>query len=234
MSQPFDGTIDWEEYWTSAEDVSTDEANASAEFLVEPFLAFLEWAGEPMSYADVGCGGGTLVTAVADRYPQTSIIGYDAAESVIEQNRADHRGTYGTRVAFERARLPEFDPDRTFDIVSSVFTLCYVRDIRAALEALYEAVAPGGYLVCTYHNRYAAALFRKFAAAPHEHIPPSSGWDPDRFADRFSLVLEEESVLSHRRIHDILGRWPQSLWSVDEDVDPYGAWRQNPFVYIPK
>lgn len=234
MSERFTGTIDWEEYWTGTEDVSTDDANASADLLVEPFLTFLEWAGTPSSYADVGCGGGALVRAVADEYPDASIVGFDAAESVVEENRRGDRGTGEDRVQFQRAHLPEFEPPRNFEIVSALFTLCYVGDVTEALEALYEAVAPGGYLVCTYHNRHAAALFRKFAEAPHEHIRPSSAWDPDRFADRFRLVIEEESTLSYRRIHEILGRWPQSVWAVDDELEPYGAWRQNPFVYIPK
>jgi 2-polyprenyl-3-methyl-5-hydroxy-6-metoxy-1,4-benzoquinol methylase len=91
MNQPFDGTIGWEEYWTSSLDVSTDEADASAELLVEPFLRFLEWADAPGSYGDIGCFGGTLVDAVADQYPETSIIGYDALESVIELNPEQQR-----------------------------------------------------------------------------------------------------------------------------------------------
>lgn len=234
MRESFDGTIDWEEYWTTTSDMANDDANASSDLLVEPFLRFLDWAGKPKNFADVGCGGGTLIEAVTHHYPTTSITGYDAAESVIRENRRRSWDPGLDDPRFEQARLPDFDPERSFDIVSCLFTLCYVREVDRALEALYDAVKPGGYLVCTYHNRHAAALFRTFAAAPEQHIPPASAWDPDRFAERFQLVIEGESTLSYRQIHQVLGRWPRSVWSVDDDLEPYGAWRQNPFVFIPK
>lgn len=57
--------------------------------------------------------------------------------------------------------------------------------------------------------------------------------DPDTFAERFELVISEESTLSYRQIHETLGRWPQPIWSVF-DVDPYGPRKLNPVVYVPK
>lgn len=234
LQPSFDRTIDWDAYWAESGDVGADDANGSAAHLVDPVLSFVEWAGEPNTYADVGCGGGVLTRAVSGRYPDTDVWGFDAAETVVEANRDRVARTDSESVQYDRASLPAFDPDGQFDIVTCVFTLCYVREVEAALEALYEAVAPGGYLVCTYHNRYAAALFRRFAAAPEEHLPDDGAWEPDRFADRFELVIEEESILSYDRIHEILGTWPQSVWSVTPDIEHYAAWRQNPFVYVPK
>lgn len=234
LQSSFDRTIDWDAYWAESGDVGADDANGSAAHLVDPVLSFLEWAGAPEAYADVGCGGGALTRAVGERYPDADVWGFDAAKPVVEANCERVRRSASETVQYERARLPAFDPGRQFDIVTCVFTLCYVPQVEAALEALYEAVAPGGYLVCTYHNRYAAALFRRFAAAPEERLPDDGAWKPDRFADRFELVLEEESTLSYDRIHETLGTWPQSVWSVTPDVERYAAWRQNPLVYVPK
>lgn len=231
--EAFEHTIDWTEYWRNSPDVEDDEANASAAQLLDVVSDFLEWTGPPGSYADVGCGGGAVIRSVTDAYDEATVVGYDAAESVVEANRRAHQQNDHGYPKFEQATLPAFAPDRQYDVVSCFFTLCYVPDTEAAIRALYDAVAPGGYLVCTYHNRFAAALFRRFAADPHEHIPPSSAWDPETFADRFELVLREESTLSYRRIHDVLGRWPQSIWSV-VDVEPYGARKMNPVVYVPK
>jgi len=59
------------------------------------------------------------------------------------------------------------------------------------------------------------------------------GWDPDHFAERFAGVIAGESILSYRKIRDLLGAWPQSLWSLVE-ADRYRAWRQNPTVFVPK
>lgn len=233
MTVSFDHTIDWSEYWQNSQNVESDDANASAAQLLGVVSDFLDWTGPPASYADVGCGGGAVVRSVAERYDEAAVVGYDAAEPVVEANRRSQGDSEEASPRFEQAVLPHFEPERQFDIVSCFFTLCYVPDTEAALRALYDAVTPGGYLVCTYHNRFAAALFRQFAANPQEHIPADSPWDPDTFADRFELVLREESTLSYRQIHDILGRWPQSIWSV-VDVEPYGARKLNPIVYVPK
>lgn len=137
------------------------------------------------------------------------------------------------RVAFERAVLPDFDPGREFDFVCCFFTLCYVQDVERALENLYEAVASGGHLVFSYHNRLAQAHYRSIAESPYEYLDDDSPWDPDHFAERFELVVEGESLLSYRRIHDVLGTWPRSVFSVTEGADAYGAHRYEPLVFVP-
>jgi len=231
---PYDSTIDWNLYWSEADDEDRDDANASVEFVADAFFEFLDETSDPDSYADVGCGGGVLALDVAERYPEATVVGYDAATPVLGANRERAREDGRENVSFERAVLPDFDPDRQFDVVSCFFTLCYVADVERALRNLYEAVAPGGRLVVTYHNRFAQSLFGRIAESPEEYLDESSAWDPDRFADRFELVIEGESVLSYERIHDALDTWPQSVWATAEDAEKYGAWRQNPLVYVPK
>ncbi|MEF8781392.1 MAG: class I SAM-dependent methyltransferase [Haloferacaceae archaeon] len=230
----FDGTIDWNEYWHESADVAEDDANGGATLLFDPFTEFLAENDGLESYADVGCGGGGVVFDVADRYPDAAVVGYDAVEPVLASNRERAREVGTENVAFERAVLPEFDPGRQFEVVSAFYTLCYVADVERALRNLYGAVAPGGSLVFTYHNRFARSVFESIAESPHDHLDESSAWSPETFADRFELVIEGENLLSYERIHDVLGTWPRSVWSVTEENERYPAWRQNPFVYVPK
>jgi len=230
----FDRTIDWNDYWHESDDARADEANGGAMLLVDPFFEFLDEIDDPDSYADVGCGGGAVVFDVADRYPDATVVGFDAVESVLDANRERAREETVRNAAFERTVLPEFDPGRQFDVVSTFYTLCYVADVERALRNLYDAVAPGGYLVFTYHNRFARSIFESIAESPHEHLDESSAWSPETFADRFELVIEGENLLSYDRIHDVLDTWPQSVWSVTDESERYPAWRQNPFVYVPK
>jgi len=235
MDVTYDRTIDWDRYWSEADDAAADDANGS---VVQPevrdaFFELLAERGNPETYADVGCGGGALVTEVAERHPDATVVGYDAAEPVVARNR-ERIGEARGDVSFERAALPAFAPDREFEVVSCFFTLCYVAEAEQALRSLYEAVAPGGILVFTYHNRFARSVFRNIAASPEEYLDESSAWDPERFPERFRLVLEGENLLSYERIDDALGTWPRSVWSVAEETDRYRAWRQNPLVYVPK
>lgn len=230
----FERTIDWTEYWNDADDADREDASPSAAYVLDPLLEFLESRGGVDSLADVGCGTGTVAFAVADRYPDAAVTGYDAAEPVVadDRERAGERGV--STLDFVQATLPDFEPDRRFDVVCSFYTLCYVPDVERALRALYDAVAPGGALVLTYHNRLAQSHFQRVADAPEEHLGDESPWDPGRFEDRFQAVLDGESLLSHERIHDVLGTWPRSVWSVATDAERYPAWRHNPLVYVPK
>lgn len=230
---PYEKTLDWTAYWERADETDRDDADASGVHIVDPLRQFFESRGVPSSYADIGCGPASAVFTVADQYPTTTVVGYDAAQPILEQNRARAVEEGYENVAFEQTVLPAFEPERQFEVVSSFYTLCYVPEIERALQALYDAVEPGGYLVFTYHNEYAQSMFASIAEQPHEYLDESSAWDPDHFPERFAGVIQGESILSYRKIHEILGAWPQSLWSVVES-ERYRAWRQNPLVFVPK
>jgi trans-aconitate methyltransferase len=232
-TREYEKTIDWNQYWRESDNPPDDEANGSMAVVVDPFLEFVEKKGVPDSYADVGCGGGELAVTVAQTYPETTVVGYDGAEPVVDANRTRTDEEGPSNVQFDHAVLPDFEPDRQFDLVTAFFTLCYVQESERALQALYDAVAPGGYLVMNYHNRHAQSLFRTFAQDPQEYLGADSAWDPDHFTDQFELVLEGENLLSYDRIRETLNAWPQSLWSV-VDAERYGAWKQNPLVFVPK
>ena len=66
------------------------------------------------------------------------------------------------------------------------------------------------------------------------NVAESSPFDPKRYAERFRLLIEGESLLSYDRVHDVLGTWPRSVWSVVGGDRRYPAWRHNPLVYVPK
>lgn len=233
--EAYTDTIDWDEYWDAADEEIREDTSPSADLALEPFVEFLtaKLPNRPEAYADVGCGPGDLVFEVATRYPGATVVGYDSAEAVLAENR-DRAREAGLHATFERAVLPEFDPGRRFDVVSCLFTLCYVADVECALENLYDAVEPGGYLIVHYHNRLAQAQYRNIAESPHAYLDADSAWNPETFADRFALSINGESLLSYERIHEVLGTWPQSVFSVTDDTDPYTAHRYEPLVYIPK
>lgn|GEM_PF-450519 len=232
----YEHTIDWDDYWSDADETARQKASPSAHLVREPFAEFLAAVGPPASYADVGCGGGHLVFDAAEQYPDATVVGYDAAPPVVEANRERAAAALEdpATVRFEQATLPDFDPDRQFEVVSCFYTLCYVAEVEEALQALYDAVEPGGALAIGYHNSLGRSQYQRMAAEPAEEIPEGAPFDPETFEDRFELLLAGENLLSHERIHDVLGTWPQSLYSVCSDAERHPAWRHNPYVYVPK
>lgn len=173
--------IDWDEFWRDADADERDTAEASTSHARSVLAAFVEETGVPDALADVGCGTGVVTFHVAERFPGTTVVGYDAAESVIEENHEEARTSDLENVRFEHAVLPEFDPDRQFGVVFCYATLGYVAAIEQAVRALYGAVAPGGYLVFSYSNRLASAHYRRVIdSEPREADFEGSGFDPDR------------------------------------------------------
>jgi len=57
--------------------------------------------GIPDGYANVGCGGGSAFT-VAERRPETTVVGHDAVAPVTAQNRRHANGDGYPAVRFER------------------------------------------------------------------------------------------------------------------------------------
>jgi len=205
MDTTYGGTIDWDRYWATADDEDTEGASPSADLIVDPLLEFLGEMGVSGPYADVGCGAGAVVFDLAERYPETSVVGYDSARQVLARNRERTRDASLANIEFEQCVLPVFDPERRFEVVSCFYMLVYVAEAERALRNLYDAVAPGGFLVLTYHNRLARAQFRNVAEALEEYLDQPLSFEPGRYAERFELLIEGENLLSYDRIHDVLG-----------------------------
>lgn len=225
-------TIDWNRFWREADEDDRDSATPSTHHVRGLLSEFFTEKGVPSSFADVGCGPGTIAFHVAEQHPETTVVGYDAAEPILAENRRQATENGVENVRFEQAVLPEFTPEQQFDLVLCYGTLAYVAASEAALQRLYDAVAPDGHLVVGYTNRLGRAHYRRLVESPEEH--PDPGFDPERFAKRFRLVLDGESTLSYRRIHDALGTWPRSFWEFTDKPPERWAWNHVPLVWIPK
>lgn len=229
----YSDTIDWHRFWLDADDEERRSATPSAHHVPELLAELFAEKGVPDSFADVGCGPGVVTFDVAERHPETTVVGYDAAESILTENRERARDGGYENVSFERTVLPEFDPGRRFDLVLCYGTLAYVAESERALRQLYDAVAPGGNLVLGFINRLGRAHHQRLVDDPDEYAPDPE-FDAERHAERFRLVLDGESTLSYRRIQDALGTWPRSFWEFAEKPEERWAWRHVPLVWVPK
>lgn len=228
-------TIDWNRFWSEADEDQRAGATPAAHETPERMVAFMAKTGIPDAMADVGCGPGHVAFHVAERHPDVTVVGYDTAQSVVAENRDRASERNLENVRFEPAVLPAFDPGRQFDLILCHATLYYVGNPERALVNLYDAVAPGGYLVVNYPNRFTRRRFRDVVADPPDGDEENvQNIDPERFARRFRLVLEGENLLSYERIHETLDTWPRSFWSIiDDSIDPTAS-RLGPLVYVPK
>ena len=144
---------------------------------------------------DVGCGGGILSEALAER--GASVLGIDLAESALqaaEEHRAGQAVEYRLESSRETAARGE-----VFDVVTCMEMLEHVADPTAVLRDIHALLKPGGWAFFSTINRtfkarlgavYAAEyLLRLVPQGTHQYdwfIKPA---ELSRMAERAGLAL---------------------------------------------
>lgn len=98
--------------------------------------------------ADVGCGSGRALINLAQAYPRSSFVGYDAFESAALRATANAKAAgVADKVRFETVDVAEGLPE-DFDLITSFDSLHDFVEPLAALQAIRQALRPEGtYLV---------------------------------------------------------------------------------------
>lgn len=229
-----DDTIDWHAFWRDADDADRKSATPSTHHVRDLLDELFAERGVPDSFASVGCGPGVVAFDVARDHPETTVYGYDAAPSIVAENRDRATNEDIENAHFDTGVLPAFDTDRSFECVLCYGTLSYVEDSTQALQALHDAVEPDGVLVLGYTNDGFARHMRGVLADPVSHGKDLDAFDRAAFERRWQLVLEDRSTLSYGAIHDAVGTWPRSFWEFTDKPDERWAWRHVPLVWLPK
>ena len=97
--------------------------------------------------ADIGCGSGHAVNALAAAYPASRFTGFELATDALEVARADaaRRGLTNARFVHQDvAALPHED---AFDLVTAFDVIHDQARPRAVLAAVHRALRPGGVLL---------------------------------------------------------------------------------------
>jgi len=158
---------------------------------------------------DVGCGGGILAEAMAQR--GATVTGIDMGEAPLSVARI-HQLESGVEVDYRQSTAEALAAEQPgqFDIVCCLEMLEHVPDPAAVVEACARLVVPGGSLYFSTINRNPKAflfaivgaehILRLLPAGTHEYskfIKPSelAGWP--RRAD---LVLREMTGLTYNPI----------------------------------
>jgi ubiquinone/menaquinone biosynthesis C-methylase UbiE len=97
------------------------------------------------SVAEVGCGGGAALIAVASAYPASRCVGYDLDETSLERarGRAIAAGV-ADRTTFERRRAEELPDGAEFGLVMAFNCIHDMTKPRAALRGIRRALAQDG------------------------------------------------------------------------------------------
>jgi len=105
---------------------------------------------------DVGCGTGTLIKRLLERYPAVaSVTGVDVSERMLRQARKLAMGRAAARhVTWIRQHGETLDlPPGSFDIVVCANTFHYFKHPVTMLRALHRVLKPGGILIVEDYSR---------------------------------------------------------------------------------
>ena len=97
---------------------------------------------------DVGCGFGATNLALAQRFPDSEILGIDLSEPLLEiAVEAAKEANLSGRVRFEPADVQQIPyPENTFDVAININMLHLVDDPIRMLNEIERVLVPGGYL----------------------------------------------------------------------------------------
>jgi SAM-dependent methyltransferase len=163
--------------------------------LAPRLLAFAGIA-EGMRALDVGCGSGSLTSALADRLGAANVAAADPSEPLLAACAARVPGADVRRAPAEE--LPW--PDASFDAVLSQLVLNFVADADAAVAQMRRVTVPGGIVAsCTWDYGVGMRMLRTFWDAAGELDPRA----PDESSMRYRSEEELASLWERGGLDDV-------------------------------
>lgn len=93
---------------------------------------------------DAGCGRGSAVLAMAERFPRSRFVGYDLCADAIAFANAAARDAGLGNVRFERRDLTGYDEKARFDFITSFDAVHDQKDPQGLVRGLAGALRPAG------------------------------------------------------------------------------------------
>ncbi|HWI00729.1 MAG TPA: trans-aconitate 2-methyltransferase [Propionibacteriaceae bacterium] len=155
-------------------------------------------ASAPTKVVDMGCGPGQLTARLADRWPETTVVGIDSSPDMI----ATAREHASSRVQFVLADLRSWRPLEPVDVLLSNATLQWVPDHRGLLPRFLDFLAGDGWLAFQVPGNFDEPSHRllrelatepRFASATRAVEWPASAEPSDYLSDLAALGCQVDA-----------------------------------------
>lgn len=201
-----------------AADWDPDSYLAFADARTRPARDLLDRLGDaaPGEIVDLGCGAGNVTALLAARWPNAHVSGVDSSPDMFA--RASETGLAG--VAWTRADIAHWTPDRPPDLIFANASLHWLDDHPRLFPRLFGILAAGG--------RLAVQMPGNFAAPSHPAIADTVRDGPWRA--RLSPLLRPAPVAAPETYFDLLAPmaagldiWETTYLQVLTGADPVVA-----------
>jgi len=105
----------------------------------------------PDSVVDLGCGAGSLVPMLRQRWPQATLTGVDNSPEMLARARSDH-----PQVRFIEADLAGWRPEVPVDVIYSNAALHWIEAHDQTVTGLAASLKRGGWLAIQMPHNFAA------------------------------------------------------------------------------
>jgi trans-aconitate 2-methyltransferase len=195
-----------------------------------PFFDLIAQVGaaDPRSVADLGCGPGNLTAALAQRWPQASVVGVDNSPEMIATATRDAAPGHAN-LAFSIGEVRDWRPDRPVDVLTCNAVLQWVPDHQRLLLNWTELLAPGGWLAFQLPGNFdqpSHAIVRELAQSPRwrslladAELNRQAG-DPADYVDLLARPGYEVDAWETSYLHVLPGADPVLEWTKGTTLRP--------------
>jgi len=178
-------------------------------------------AGEPALWVDTGAGTGALVERAVAAFPRTRFVLADPSEAMLTQARLRLGGAKVERVtvlpAVDSAGLSRVEPPLRAQVVTAVMCHHYSTppERRAAVQACYDILTPGGLLVVFENVECDSPRGRELGLARWRQFQLQQGRAPevvDQHLARFGTELKPVRIAEHLALLRAVGFAPAEIF----------------------
>lgn len=105
-----------------------ERANKNSLIDLNSYILTFLLLDETSTVLELGCGNGSLMEAILQQCPTAHVVGVDVDEQAVKKVR--DKGMRAVKASFE-----DFQPDRVYQYVVSVYSAYYAKDMPAMLKS---------------------------------------------------------------------------------------------------
>ena len=192
-------------------------------------------AADPRYVADLGCGPGNLTAALAERWPNASVIGVDSSQEMIAAaqaaigNGGSAPGGGTANLSFALGDVWDWRPEQPLDVLVSNAVLQWVPGHEELLLRWADLLAPGGWLAFQLPGNFdqpSHEIVKEMARSPRWRAPLAGAalnrqaGDPAQYVALLARPGFEVDAWETSYLHILHGENPVLEWTKGSTLRP--------------